>query len=218
LNKEICILCNTELELHLFSEDGKTCKECVRLMYRKESPEKYLMSLGVGKRHSVCTFENYNGNEHKRLMELLINDFGENVLIQSANVGNGKTHLAVASLLKYGLINNGIHRFVNYTNLMLEIKSTFSNETTENESDIINKYCGYNMLVIDDVGAERGTDYTISILYIILNNRYEASKPTIITTNMVGDEILNQYGKRILSRLRSGYLITLNSKDHRGLK
>ena len=214
----ICQVCKKELELHLYSDGGKVCDECTKMKSRADAPEKYLMSLGVGKRHSVCTFENYTGNESERIKEIIDVNFGENVLIQSANVGNGKTHIAVATLLKFGLINSGYHKFVNFSNLMLEIKATFNREVSEGESEIVKKYCNYGMLVIDDIGAEKGSEYSISILYVILNNRYEAAKPTIITSNMSGEEIISQYGKRILSRLRSGYLVTLNSKDKRGLK
>lgn len=216
--KTQCVSCLNDLELQFFSDGDNMCDQCKKMAARKSSPAKYLLSIGVGKRHSVCSFENYKGNDADRLKEIITEDFGENVLIQSANVGNGKTHIAVASMLRFGILNCSINRFVNFSNLMLEIKSTFNRETLEGESEIIKKYCAYEMLVIDDIGAEKASDYNMSILYIILNNRYEASKPTIITTNMSGEEIVSQYGKRILSRLRSGYLVTLNTKDKRGLK
>lgn len=215
---QICEKCKTDKGFERYSSGSNICDDCERLENRIASPEKYVMSIGVGKRHSVCNIDNFNGSEHDHVTPKIDKDFGENILIQSKNVGNGKTHLAIAILKIFGSQNGGVNKFVNFSNLMLDIKSTFNDSKDHTEHEIIKKYCSYEMLVIDDIGAEKASDYNMSVLYIILNNRYEAAKPTVITTNMSGEDIVSQYGKRILSRLRSGYLVTLNSKDKRGLK
>jgi DNA replication protein DnaC len=215
-----CKECGNEFRTTNFGErDGDICSNCYKIKNRTVSPDKYLVKIGVGKRHSVCNLENYDGNEHCVVTKKICKSFNENILIQSNNVGNGKTHLAAGILLKFGLVNASTHKFINFSNLMLDIKSTFDKRYSDyGEDEVIKKYCGYGMLVIDDIGAEKSSEYAVSILYIILNNRYESELPTVATTNMSGNEIINQYGKRVLSRLRSGYLITLETKDRRGLK
>ena len=188
-----------------------------RLRRRKEEHIDYAESIGVGKRHSVNTFDNFDGEEKTLAKKYLDNIQVENVLIQSQNTGNGKTHLAVASLKYFGQKNIGKHQFINFTNLMMKIKSTF--ESLEySEIDIIKKYVNYEMLVIDDIGADKVSDYNKQVLYLILNDRYESLKPTIATTNLSSIEIEQAYGRRVLSRLISGNVIILNGKDRRGNK
>ena len=198
-------------------ETAKKLEEKSRLDARAKRHPEYAKKCGVGKRHQSCTFSNYDGKEADELRAILKTGLTENVLIQSENTGNGKTHLAVSVLKAYACTDINEHKFVNFSNLMMEIRHTF-NSDKKNENDVIAEYCKYKLLVIDDVGAEKASDYSTQVLYIILNNRYEAIKPTIITTNNSGEEIEHIYDKRIISRMRSGHLIKLDSKDRRGVK
>jgi len=196
---------------------SKQDHENYKLRKRKEEHVKYALSMGVGKRHSTNTLQNFNGSEKDKIIKYLNVEQPENIIIQSQNTGNGKTHLAVGALKYYGQKNAGTHMFVNFTNLMMKIKSTFESDEVS-ESEIINKFSEYDLLVIDDIGADKVSDYNKQVLYLILNDRYEAMRPTITTTNLNGKEIEAAYGKRILSRLVSGHLIKLEGKDQRGIK
>ena len=66
--------------------------------------------------------------------------------------------------------------------LFREIKITF-NDGGGADSKVINRYKSCDLLIIDDLGQEQATEWTTSILYAIINDRYEAMKPIIITTN-----------------------------------
>ena len=183
-----------------------------RLQKRMKNPIEYAKSIGIGKRFLGATLKNFIGDESIAIRGKLKN-LDKNILIESKKTGNGKTHLAVAIVKSFGLIDSGNHYFVNFSDMMMEIRHSFKDGGI-NEQGIIKKYCAYKMLVIDDIGAEKTSDYAVSVLYMILNKRYELVLPTIITTNMSSSDIIKTYGRRILSRLM-GYIITLDGKDMR---
>ena len=62
-----------------------------------------------------------------------------------------------------------------------------------------------DLLIIDDLGTERLTDFTEMQLYNILQERMNKQKPIIITTNLTIAEMKNSYGERILSRIAGGF-------------
>ncbi len=116
-------------------------------------------------------------------------------------VGSGKTHVVVA--LMRGLILKGKTNqfFKNVPDLLSDIRNSFREGAAENDSDIINRYSQFQYLVLDDLGAEKESEYSMTALYMILNHRYENNKITIITSNMAIVEIGDKIGERISSRI-----------------
>lgn len=53
----------------------------------------------------------------------------------------------------------------------------------------MDKLCRYPLLIIDDFGMERGTEYALEQIYSIVDSRYRSQKPLIVTTNLTLDEI-----------------------------
>ncbi|MFA5430658.1 MAG: ATP-binding protein, partial [Candidatus Omnitrophota bacterium] len=134
--------------------------------------------------------------------------------------GIGKTHMA-AALAKtamdesergtaHGLI------WVSSPELLLTIRATFNGQG--NEAQIVQKYSTVPTLVIDDFGAEKITDWSISSFYLILANRVNWLRKTIVTSNMTLAEI-KSWEPRIASRL-AGFDVCLcpGKKDRRLLK
>lgn len=89
----------------------------------------------------------------------------------------------------------------------------------EDKADIYKRYASYDVLILDDLAAERKSDYMYEILYNIVNDRYMARKPMIITTNMTTADTVNIKDKRlerIMSRIYAyGYPIEIQGKDRR---
>lgn len=89
----------------------------------------------------------------------------------------------------------------------------------DDKASIYKRYAGYDVLILDDLAAERKSDYMYEILYNIINDRYLAQKPMIITTNMTTAETGNPKDKRlerIMSRIYAyGYPIEVKGKDRR---
>lgn len=62
-----------------------------------------------------------------------------------------------------------------------------------------------DLLIIDDLGTETVTQYTVAWLYDIVNSRINSRKPTVINTNLTHEELRQRYADRITSRLLGEY-------------
>ena len=71
------------------------------------------------------------------------------------------------------------------------------------ERETIDILLNADLLILDDIGAEFESKFYNSLFYNILNNRMNAAKPTIISTNCELNELLQRYGDRIVSRLKT---------------
>ena len=135
------------------------------------------------------TFENDNGHSPQmhhahRYVEQWQTMRSENLgLLLWGGVGTGKSFLA-------GCIANALMelevpvRMTSFSRIMNELNSSFSGR-----NDIVDKLCRYPLLIIDDFGMERGTEYALEQVYNIVDSRYRSQKPLIVTTNLPLNEI-----------------------------
>ena len=142
--------------------------------------ERLLGKSGIKKRFQQRTFENFiqDTPERRRCYKIAksyADRFayyaakGEGLYIEGTN-GTGKTHLAAAIALQ--LINEGVPVICKTSSdMMADIKRGFdSGEVTEYE--VLKAYKEVDLLIIDDLGKEQCTDWSMSTLYSILNDRY----------------------------------------------
>lgn len=104
------------------------------------------------------------------------------------NVRVGKTLAASDCLMKflrYSYVNklDKKVKFISFPELIMEFKSTFDSKD-KNESTILDEYCSYDLLVLDEFGLMVMSDWLFNLLYILINKRYEDMKPTIYTSNI----------------------------------
>ena len=148
---------------------------------------------------------------------------GTGLYIEGTN-GTGKTHLAAAIAMQ--LMTEYQIPCICKTagDLLLDIKSAFDSGSTT-ERDILSVYKEVSLLIVDDLGKEQCTDWSISTLYSILNERYEKMLPTIVTTNYNSDDLVraltpkgydNYKATAIISRLREvSQVLTMAWEDYR---
>lgn len=99
--------------------------------------------------------------------------------------------------------------FITANDLLTKIRSTYQKNATDTEQDIFSKYGEATLLVLDDLGVEKSTDWVYQVLYTIINYRYEHLLPTIITSNLSLDELANKLDDdRIPSRISRMGVIT----------
>ena len=120
-------------------------------------------------------------------------DPGRNGLFITGPKGTGKTHLAAA--IANQLMQEGTAVVcMTMIDLLDRIKQTFEQHQKwgASESTVLNTYKEVPLLIIDDMGKEPATEWAVSKIYAIINARYEAYLPTIITTNYSDSELVRR--------------------------
>lgn len=164
--------------------------------------QRLMDSSNLGRRFKDRTFDNFKAEyqpeafskayEYAKGFES--NDGAGLILIGSA--GTGKTHLA-ASITNFVIAEYAVAaKFGSFIDILSDIKKSFTTD-----DDIVRKLKGIPLLVIDDLGKERSSEWSESILYDVINGRYEDYMPTIITTNLNPQQIEARCGEAIVSRL-----------------
>ncbi len=83
----------------------------------------------------------------------------------------------------------------------------------------VREYLGCDLMILDDLGTEMTTSFTVSALYQLINTRLTTSKQTIISTNLSDEEIARRYGAQIASRLAGEFeLLSFVGSDIRLIK
>ena len=138
-------------------------------------------------------------------------------------VGVGKTHLSVA-ILKTLIEDCGVRGiFCDFSDLLERIKATFSRTNPDNADDVLAPYRDAELLVLDELGALRPTDWVRDVLYGLINTRYNRQRLTIVTSNYSdapvrqGEEKLeDRIGTMVRSRLYEMCdLVVLDGLDYR---
>lgn len=117
--------------------------------------------------------------------------------------GTGKTHLAAA--IAINVLNQGASVvFTSVMKLARDVKSTYSRDSDRSEADVINKYTSPQLLIIDEVGVQYGSDAEKIILFEVLNGRYEDVMPTILLSNLPVEHLPEYLGDRVIDRMTEG--------------
>lgn len=117
-------------------------------------------------------------------------------------VGTGKTHLATsaASFLINERMVKAIYRTVG--SVIGDIKATFSDKSGDSEAHIMRELIGADLLVLDEVGATKQSEFELATLFSIINGRYEQGRPMIIVSNLSPAELNDALGVRCVDRIR----------------
>lgn len=199
-----CGKCNTRKERNITLFDGKTrrvpvmCKcrtEAEQLRKEQMQKEEEMRSIQRARISSMmdntfrtACFANYqirNGNErHLKVAKKYCIEFSKMYernqgLLFWGTVGTGKSYTA-ACIANYLLEANTSVIMTSFVRILHEMQGF----DREREESFTNKLNSVKLLIIDDLGAERSTDYALEKVYGIIDNRYRAKKPLILTTNL----------------------------------
>ena len=131
------------------------------------------------------------------------------------SVGTGKTTLAM--LVSRSALDAGRSVAIySLPRLLAEIRATFETDSEVSYVGFLDRLAAVDLLHVDDVGAERTSDWVLEQLYAIVNARYEDERSVIITTNLERDALVEQIKERTVSRLEEMCtLVPLYGEDAR---
>ncbi len=241
---EVCDICDGSGLRVIERPDGtRAATECVCRLSRRDI--RHFEAARIPERYRDCSLENFNtnlGNANPSFERALIEARGfvrshswtmdGDGLLITGRVGVGKTHLAVGIL--QALIAEGVKGlFVHGGDLLKQVQNTYNRSVDVTEREILKPIFDAQVLVLDELGAARKTDWVAEMIEHILNTRYNDCKATIITTNFqnappASDELqravlaarTETLGDRIGERMRSRLqemcvLIEMDGQDYR---
>jgi DNA replication protein DnaC len=120
-------------------------------------------------------------------------------LLLVGKVGRGKTHQAVGALRSLAV--SGVHCRWSFAHEMDLLASLRPRDGVDSE-EVFEGYASAAVLVVDDLGSERPrSPWVESQIARLINRRYEAQRPTMLTTNVLPSEFTAVFGERVVSRL-----------------
>jgi DNA replication protein DnaC len=158
--------------------------------------EHRIIAARVPKRYQHCSLDSYETGFRgadpsmrqahmtaRRFVEAYpVETDGKGLLI-TGSIGVGKTHLAVGLLLAL-VEEKGAHAlFYDYRELLKQIQHSYNPQVNSTELDVLRPVFEAEILVLDELGAQKPTDWVWDTVALILNTRYNDKRTTIITTN-----------------------------------
>jgi DNA replication protein DnaC len=116
------------------------------------------------------------------------------------DVGTGKTTLAML-VSKAAVEAQRTVAIYSLPRLLARIRRTYDDEAGESYLEFFERLTSVDLLHVDDLGVERRSDWVLEQLYAIVNERYEAQRSMVVTTNLDQSALEEQIGPRTVSRL-----------------
>lgn len=219
-----CELCS-DTGMEIVAGKGARVCECRAGTGRTDAFER----VRVPKRYASCHFNSYKPDHPSQAAAVkfamqFTQEYpavGQGLLLMGP-VGVGKTHLAV-SILK-GLTERGFScLFYEFGSLLKEIQGSYNPETKSSELGVLSPVLNAEVLVLDELGATKPTDWVRDTMAYIINSRYNENRFTVFTTNFLDtrpnerEETLDErIGVRLRSRLyEMCRTIEITGKDYR---
>lgn len=191
-----------------------------------------LLDTGIPARFRPATLANYRADRHAHQAGVLqaCSDYAEHFddalragrsMLLLGTMGTGKTHLGCAVLQRvvreYGQLGVA-GRYVSAPGIIRAVKATFG-KSERSEDDVYAELCESDLLVIDEIGVQHGTDFERQVLFEVINARYERGLPTIAISNLNILELRKCVGDRVVDRLceGGGQVVLFRWDSERGL-
>jgi len=193
------------------------------LVQRQRLLDERLLNAGIPPRFQTCTLDTWAAGDDASKLKAwnyatgYVEAFSENFevgrsMMLLGQVGTGKTHLATG-ILQQVIRNFGSQglfgRYATAGGIIRSVKDTFGNQG-KTESQVYADLIAPHLLIIDEVGVQHGTDFERTVLFEVINGRYEQLKPTIVVSNLGLPDLRQCLGDRAVDRLRDkGGLVAL---------
>ncbi|WOJ04310.1 ATP-binding protein [Citrobacter koseri] len=176
--------------------------------------------LDIPSRFESCTLQNYEpvNDDAKRVLKVCqayASRWPERLqkgggLVMCGKPGTGKNHLALAIARHAITEHQSSAVFTTALRIARAYKSTWSKGAENTEDDVIRYFTKPDLLIIDEVGVQFGSDAEKLIMFEIINTRYERMKPTILISNQTKEELAAFVSERVIDRMSDGGGCTLS--------
>lgn len=138
-------------------------------------------------------------------------------LVLTGGPGTGKTHLACAVANAVMESHLAAVAFGTVATLLRHIKDTYRKDATKSEQDAIDDLVRPDLLIVDEVGVQVGSEHEKLLMFEVLNSRYQECRPTILISNLAATELETFLGQRVMDRYREcGSVLAFDWQSHRG--
>ena len=201
-----CTICSKEENAEMELKHEAEQKELIA-----HSRKAKRMKAGISKRYLGFNFDDFTPLNEKQskaliaaksLSESILNEKPAHNLIMTGGVGTGKTMLC--SALIESLIPAKSCKIIKCIELVRSLKATWSRESLETEEKLIEAYSNMDLLIIDEIGVQFGSDTEKLFIFDIIDGRYENMLPTVLISNQSMEKIKGLIGERVVDRLRGG--------------
>lgn len=173
-----------------------------------------LIGSGITERFRAATFDTFMARDQQQASALLTcQEYAATFpakyqagqcLLMLGNVGTGKTHLASSIVQQVIREHRAQAVIVAASAIFRAVKTTMGKTARYTEEDVLEELGGLDLLVIDEVGASRGSDWEVQLLHEVIDRRYQAVRPTIVVSNLITSDLKDYIGERAMDRLRQG--------------
>jgi DNA replication protein DnaC len=230
----------TQEQIGLFREIWSRCPACEKAREDAEQEARHLAEIqqayaaweakldaaGIPERFRDRTLDNYRAETDAQKNALQwANDYANGFddalatgrsMLFLGRPGTGKTHLACgicAHLLRKG----STVYYSTVQRAMRRVKGTWARDADETEAQAIAAMTKPDLLVLDEIGVQFGSDTERNLLFDILNERYEKCMPTLLLSNYGKEDVAKYLGERVMDRLREdgGRVVTFDWDSYR---
>lgn len=195
------------------SADGSSVRRCECL--ESTRLDRMLRDAKIPKRYEHCDLDSYlPSHESQKRAKLFVQRFLDRYpridigLLFLGTCGVGKTHLAVALLKKIVAEKGDSCLFYDFRDLLREIQASWNSVSKTSELQVLQPVLEAKVLVLDELGANKPTDWVRDTITHIINCRYNDKKLTIFTSNYLDiggkhkeESLTDRIGVRLRSRL-----------------
>jgi DNA replication protein DnaC len=192
---EVCPKCEGSGLRIIHREDGtQFAQDCTCRIERRAA--RMMSRAHIPRRYEHCTLESYetdfpSSNRTLSAAHLRARKFVESYPLETAgtgllltgSIGVGKTHLAVGILQSLVAERGATGLFYDYRDLLKQVQNSYNRQVAATELEILAPVFDAEVLVLDELGASKPTDWVWDTVAHILNTRYNDRRTTIITTN-----------------------------------
>jgi DNA replication protein DnaC len=189
--------------------DDLTARPCGCRALKAKRKQSRRLGTGIPKRFRGVGFDRQPiadmDPEITRKIRTFARDIGMNLdngksLWFFGEVGTGKTSLAML-ISKAALDSGRSVAIYSMPRLLADIRATFDDRSPHSYMELFERLTTVDLLHIDDVGAEKTSDWVLEQVYAIINERWQEERSIIVTTNLLDEELKAQIGLRTVSRL-----------------